>query len=177
MVIIFSLAPANLSQSYAPLIALNALVEQDTVKKSATKSHHNLVKPSEIECLARNIYHESRGEPELGMIAVGLVTINRLNDSQFPSTICGVVYQSHNPANGDKVCQFSWVCNLDEISKPVGQAWSASVDIAKMLLNGGHIDHADLVSGAKYFHASSIRPVWVRKFTRVTEIGNHVFYR
>jgi spore germination cell wall hydrolase CwlJ-like protein len=132
---------------------------------------------SDIECLAKNIYYEARGDSEHGMIAVGLVTINRSQDSQFSKTICGVVTQSIVSDTGEKICQFSWVCELTLSATPVGSSWITSLAIAKMLLNGGHIDHADLVEGAKYFHASNARPSWRKNLTKVAEIGNHVFYK
>ena len=53
----------------------------------------------EIYCAAQNIYFESRGEPDIGQVAVALVVLNRVNDRRWPSTICDVVWQ-------DK--QFSW---------------------------------------------------------------------
>ncbi len=54
----------------------------------------------ESYCGAQNVYHESRGEPDLGMIAVAQVVQNRIKSTRFPDTVCEVVYQ-------DK--QFSWV--------------------------------------------------------------------
>ena len=45
----------------------------------------------QVECLAKNIYHEARGESTAGMFAVGFVTLNRVMDSRYPNTICGVV--------------------------------------------------------------------------------------
>ena len=47
----------------------------------------------ELHCLALNIYHEARGEPELGKFAVANVTMNRVNDARFPKTVCDVVRQ------------------------------------------------------------------------------------
>jgi spore germination cell wall hydrolase CwlJ-like protein len=47
----------------------------------------------ELMCLARNIYFESRGEPEKGKIAVGMVTLNRTQHPSFPNSICEVVKQ------------------------------------------------------------------------------------
>ena len=55
--------------------------------------------PKQHECLAMNIYHESRGERLEGQIAVAQVTINRMEHTKWPSTICEVVYQPK---------QFSW---------------------------------------------------------------------
>lgn len=49
-------------------------------------------KKKEIECLARVIYHEARGEPKLGKLGVAYVTINRVKHHKFPNTVCGVMY-------------------------------------------------------------------------------------
>ena len=45
-------------------------------------------------CLAQNIYFESGNQPLAGRVAVAQVTINRVEDKQFPNSICGVVYQA-----------------------------------------------------------------------------------
>ena len=47
----------------------------------------------EAFCLAKNVYFEARNQPLAGQLAVISVTVNRVNDSRFPNTICGVVYQ------------------------------------------------------------------------------------
>ena len=60
-------------------------------------------KATEIDCLARNIYHEARGESLQGQIAVAAVTVNRVLTKGYPSSICQVVYQPY---------QFSWVKEL-----------------------------------------------------------------
>jgi len=49
---------------------------------------------SEVELLARLIHGEARGEPYVGMVAVGAVVLNRVRSSKFPNTIAGVIYQS-----------------------------------------------------------------------------------
>lgn len=74
------------------------------------------VAASEIQCLALNIYYESKNEPELGQWAVARVTKERL-DAGFADTICDVVYQGAVYRDRLKVamnrygsCQFSWAC-------------------------------------------------------------------
>jgi N-acetylmuramoyl-L-alanine amidase len=52
-----------------------------------------LYRLQEIEKLARIVYGEARGEPYEGQVAVAAVIKNRLNSSEFPSTIEGVIYQ------------------------------------------------------------------------------------
>ena len=74
---------------------------------------------AEVVCLAENIYHEARGEGIEGMLAVGHVTMNRVESSRFPDTVCGVVRQTKyikSWRTGELVparnrCQFSWYCD------------------------------------------------------------------
>jgi len=49
---------------------------------------------NEVELLARLIHGEARGEPYVGMVAVGAVVLNRVKSSRFPDTIAGVIYQA-----------------------------------------------------------------------------------
>ena len=53
----------------------------------------------DLNCLALNVYHEARNQPIEGQLAVAHVTLNRLDDPSFPSTICEVVFRSRH---------FSW---------------------------------------------------------------------
>ena len=49
---------------------------------------------SESYLLGRLVHGEARGEPYVGMVAVGAVVMNRVRSSRFPNTIAGVIYQS-----------------------------------------------------------------------------------
>ncbi|MDO5378955.1 MAG: spore cortex-lytic enzyme [Clostridia bacterium] len=49
---------------------------------------------SDVDLLARLIHGEARGEPYVGMVAVGAVVLNRVKSSKFPNTLAGVIYQS-----------------------------------------------------------------------------------
>ena len=64
----------------------------------------------EVKCLAQNIYWEARNQSIQGMYAVADVTLNRVKDKRWPSTVCEVVKQRKN-AGGKWVCQFSWYCD------------------------------------------------------------------
>ena len=119
--------------------------------------------PKQIDCIARNVYHESRGEGIKGMLAVAHVTLNRAKSGKFPSTPCGVVFQSN---------QFSWVRN-----KPVvrdQEQYSEVKQLVKEVVAG---QHKDVTNGATYFHTRSIRPYWSNKMNCTARIGNHVFYK
>ena len=50
-------------------------------------------------CLAQNIYFESANQSFAGRVAVANVVLNRVEDAQFPDTICGVclLYTSPSP--------------------------------------------------------------------------------
>ena len=55
---------------------------------------------SEKECMMRAMYFESnRSSPE-GMLAVGTVVMNRLNDPRYPKSVCSVVGQKNQFAQG-----------------------------------------------------------------------------
>ena len=71
-------------------------------------------------CLAQNIYFEAGNQPFSGKLAVANVTLNRVSDTQFPDTVCDVVYQTkkYKPSwrTGELIpergqCQFSWFCD------------------------------------------------------------------
>ena len=49
--------------------------------------------PTEVMCLAENMYHEAKNQGTAGWSAVASVTFNRIRDSRFPNTVCEVVKQ------------------------------------------------------------------------------------
>lgn len=128
------------------------------------------IRDRQIECLAKNIYYESRGEPLAGQVAVAMVTLNRLEQG-YERTICGVVKQRRVA----DVCQFSWVCEKPT-SRPSGYDWRLAVGIAVTALeNQDKIQ--DPTDGATHFHAVYVRPHWSRSYQRVVKIGDHIFYK
>jgi hypothetical protein len=48
---------------------------------------------SDKKCLAEAMYYEARDQGWRGMLAVGIVIQNRVRDSRYPETACGVVRQ------------------------------------------------------------------------------------
>lgn len=128
----------------------------------------------ELRCLAKNIYHEARGESLDGQVAVGIVTLNRVKSERYPNSICEVVYQPS---------QFSWT-----IDKPKIHNWKLYhkiKELADLLIDNHAISEVD---DAMYYHADRVyddqlqvwkrlRPWWAKYKTRVTQIDNHIFYR
>jgi len=126
-------------------------------------------------CLALNMYHEARGEPLAGRIAVAQVVINRTHSPQFPNTICDVVKQAKTYNNHPirNQCQFSWYCD-GKSDKPTDQTdWEKAVNLSTSIL----LDNIpDITEGALYYHATSVNPYWTNHYTPVVTINNHIFY-
>lgn len=51
---------------------------------------------AEIDCLAKNVFHEARGESVEGQKAVVAVTLNRLNLARWGRSVCDVVYAPYH---------------------------------------------------------------------------------
>lgn len=123
----------------------------------------------EIDCLARNMYFEAGHEPRDGIIAVGMVTMNRLKSKYFPRTICEIVYQKTG-----KIYQFSWVPIRNDSTKIDHVVYNRVLEKA-IAIYFNHKDMEDISKGALFFHADYINPKWKRE--KVAHIGRHIFYR
>src|SRR4051794_17142811 len=55
---------------------------------------------SERDCMARVMYFESLRSSSDGMVAVGTVVENRRQSGRYPSSVCGVVGQRNQFADG-----------------------------------------------------------------------------
>jgi len=132
--------------------------------------------PAEVEqqlsCLALNIYHEARGEPDVAQIAVAKVVMNRVNHRRFPGTVCAVVKQGGEWPHHE--CQFSWWCDGRSDAILDTSAMAKAVALAREVLNG---DHDDPTDGAMWYHATWVAPEWRKDFAEGPTIGNHIFYR
>ncbi len=134
-------------------------------------------------CLAQNIYFEAGNQPFIGRYAVANVTLNRVNDLQFPNTVCEVVYQTKEYTKSWKTgelipkrgkCQFSWYCDgkVDEPQDSV--TWIESIRIADMALQSSNFD---VTEGALWYHADYVHPYWADHLERVVTIEDHIFYK
>jgi len=146
----------------------------ETLKQSRTEASPVTaqMRQTQLDCLARNIYYEAGYEPFEGKVAVAQVTINRTESGEFPSDICGVVYQK-NIVYQKVFCQFSWYCTAAGSQKPMnGPVYTESMEVAKkVLLEGFRL--RDL-NNALYYHADYVNPGWGKK--PIAKIGHHVFY-
>ena len=134
-----------------------------------------------VVCLAMNIYHEARGEPLAGQVAVGHSVLNRVSDRRYPNTVCEVVkqakYHSWNQKHPIKhKCQYSWFC--DGLSDEAGddkEMLEATI-LAQYLLNGTQYT-IDITEGATHYHANYVMPYWADLMISTVVIGQHIFYR
>ena len=135
----------------------------------------------EAVCLAKNIYFEAGNQSKAGRLAVGLVTLNRVEMREYPDTICGVVHQGPTYTNWKgntwpvkHKCQFSWYCDgksdepLDTIT------WLESIRVAQDVMNG---KYGDITEGATHYHATHVDPYWNDSLNETVTINDHVFYK
>ena len=134
-------------------------VTYDLFKDKQLMSRRMDVNRNEIIQLARIIHGEARGETFKGKVAVGAVILNRVQNSDFPDTIRGVILQKG---------QFS--CLID------GQAnlypSESSKNAAKAALAG-----YDPTYNSYYFYNPEVATNldWIEKRPVVVRIGDHLF--
>jgi hypothetical protein len=128
----------------------------------------------DLTCLARNVYYEARGEPEKGKLAVAKVTLNRVNSSRFPNTICDAVYEQRwDKRRRRYVGAFAWTefNTLPALKKKEWQiAWKAAETVYEN-------PESVKLKGALFYHATRIKPRWAKQKKRIKKIGRHIFYR
>lgn len=95
------------------------------------------------QCLTRVMYFESNRSSEEGMLAVGTVVMNRLHDPKYPKSVCGVVGQRNQFADG-----VMW--------KPMKEkrSMARAAQVADAVLHGAR--HPG-VRSAKHFHTAGLR--------------------
>jgi spore germination cell wall hydrolase CwlJ-like protein len=110
---------------------------------------------SEVVCLSRAIWSESRGEKIQGQLAVAKTILTRKSHSSWPNTVCEVVYEPYQFHNIDRAFSSH---HTDTIAK-------------KILTNPGVLDHLPPFT---HFWSGVKVPHWARNKNYV-KIGNHYF--
>jgi len=127
----------------------------------------------QLDCLAKNIYHEASGESFEGKVAVAQVTMNRVESGKYPADVCGVVYQK-NVFMEKVVCQFSWYCqNGGKMPIRSNEMYQESMAVAKKVLLENF--RLDILKDAMFYHADYVNPNWKKE--KIGKIGRHIFYR
>ena len=139
--------------------ALAVFSERDAASASLKAFH-----AKSLDCLARNVYYEARGEAIAGQYAVAEVTMNRMSSRYYPKTVCDVVYQKD---------AFSWTGQRG-LEAPAGAEWHRARKVAEEVY---YQKRAPTLHGVTHYHATYVRPDWSKERQRVARIGRHVFYR
>ncbi len=144
-------------------------------------SHSPIPADHEIACLAINIYFEAGNQPFAGKLAVGMVTLNRVNSKLFPNTICDVVKQAKTKLDhkGDVVpirnqCQFSWYCDGKADDPRDSDTWEEALSLARVLVIAPGFD---ITEGSLWYHANYVNPYWAEHLHKVITINAHIFYK
>lgn len=131
------------------------VLENDKNQSSGGSSNYT---SSDLYMLAKCIYAEARGESYTGQVAVGAVILNRVESSQFPNTISGVIYQKN---------AFTAVSDGQINLTPDKTAMNAAQDA----MNGW-----DPTYGCLYYYNPAVATsAWIFSRETVTTIGKHVF--
>ncbi len=118
------------------------------------------IKNNDVQLLARCIHAEGRGEPYIGQVAIGACVMNRMESSQFPKSIAGIIYQPQ---------AFSAVADGQINMAPDETA----VKAAREAMNG-----SDPTGGAIYYFnpaKTTNKFMWARP--QIKKIGKHIFTR
>jgi spore germination cell wall hydrolase CwlJ-like protein len=151
--------------TFTPVVAKAEAANVKTAKvvHKCTKQYNDKI------LLACAIYAEGRGLGKKGMNAVGNVVINRRNDTYFPNTVRGVLFQKG---------QFSYAKTFNVTEK---DKWQEAKAIAERLLYlEKHFPELrsvlDVTKGALYFKKRNIRTHWERDMRLVYRDKVHGFY-
>jgi hypothetical protein len=124
-----------------------------------------------LHCMTQAIYYEAAREPVRGQEAIAQVVLNRLRHPAYPKSICGVVYQGSARPTG---CQFTFTCDGALRWTPQPALWREAQDVAKRAL-AGFVDKD--VGSATHYHAAYVIPYWAPTLVKMTQVGQHIFYR
>ena len=115
---------------------------------------------SEKECLMRAMYFESNRSSAEGMLAVGTVVMNRQADPRYPNSVCGVVGQKNQFAQGVLT------------RKMTDSGAVLASQMADQVLRGAR--HPG-VQNAQHFHTAGLRFPYDNMYY-VLEAGGNEFY-
>jgi len=111
--------------------------------------------------LSLNIYHESRGEPEIGQLAVAHVTLNRAMEDN--KSLADVIFAPN---------QFSWTFQKKNYAPLEINPLQESLRVALKAMTT-----QDFTGGSTYYHHITVAPRWAAGKVYTGRYGAHKFYR
>ena len=120
-----------------------------------------------LTCLALNIYFEARSEDLISQIAIGQVTLNRVESEKYPDTVCEVVTQQG---------QFSWYSDGKSDKPREREAWRKALSLSKAILDHPEAIRVDCIGDSTHYHAHYVKPSWSNHLVTRCTVGSHIFY-
>ena len=114
-------------------------------------------------CLTQLVYFEARNQEPEAQRAVVYTALNRMNNSRWPDTACGVVRQKHQ-------FTFYWDGKPEKVYEP--EAWKEAEQAVREALEWSPHEN----SGFTHYHHYKIKPNWAEFMMGSTQIGDHIFY-
>lgn len=149
---------------------LPASVEVTASPVALARAH----RAAESECLAEVMYYEARGEGIDGEKAVVEVVLQRTKNSDYPETVCGVVYDGAESDRHD--CQFSFACDGSVRRPRDAETWTRVRVLAERIMTGA-VKLSGITHNATAYHSVDVAPSWAGDMIQTAQIGNHVFYK
>ena len=159
-------------QLLAEEMANELAIEQEAIRVAQEEEAR------QVQCLATNIYYETMASSLIDAMAVTDVVLNRVKHKKYPDTPCEVVHQSYLNDKGEPLlnkCQFSWYCDGKADEPQNAEAWERSINHAVTMYTTGK--WKGITEGATHYHATYVSPNWAKSFTKIAQMGAHVFYR
>lgn len=128
-------------------------------------SSYAVANDKEIDCLAKNIYYEARGEPETGQFLVGFVTLNRVRSNSWSNSFCSVIAERN---------QFEWYSTQSLNRKLNNEAFNKAKEIATVVYNS---NGTDLSQYGYFFKRTDRESKFFNSLTKISKVGNHSFYK
>ena len=122
-------------------------------------------------CLALIVYHEARGEPHKGQLAVAEVAVERVMDPRWPDDVCEVMLEPR---------QFSFVGKGGKWPEPDKDSpeWKKALTIGSDYASGiSRKRDTRLTKGANHYLHKRLTRVWTKGMVHTVTIGNHKFYK
>ena len=100
-----------------------------------------------LRCLTQAVYYEAALESTEGQEGVAQVVLNRVRDPNYPSSVCGVVFQGAERTTG---CQFSFTCDGALSQTPVDWAWRRAATVAVLSRSSASANRSARVTGSTW---------------------------
>ena len=146
-------------------------IQEGAINQNIDSKREFSITQREIKCLEANLWHESRNQGLLGLMAVAKTTLNRARMDGWPPDVCSVIMEPK---------QFSWTSlpkhkRQIKLKNNIDKQSYTLVQLATQLSITAEMLQIDFMDGATYYHTASVNPVWGRKMEVVGVIGDHIF--